>query len=820
MTATTCHSPGWAVLGFSPSTVTFRRAVVLVFMFMGVYTIIALTGVTRIFKYHQLITYSQPLLSSPRSLFQNWNAKDDETASDELSDFHMYNISKSSAAKTWPRPQLHVLIDARHHLEEPINLCRTLLSVVIQGYPPPILVGYRSEIDTEKKEDDKGGENKMASLTGSFLGQALDAMQYTKFQAIEEKGAKTERPENIVVFLGRDQWVQMPAEVTVRRYLQHKEVLSKRLARQYEVLTGRHKDGDPETSTRTDKREGYRLGVLFPASRRKTCFEWDEVCNERYRSNSAKDYDADISTEKDGFPLDFEHRDDILPESSLPVDIHGTFPDPKDQDSAQKHGIPARYQRPRHLSGGAFIGSAGHVELLLKGALERVGWLQHDNGKDGNQVPKSLEKDEEADPLTYLFSEMFFEQEIERTLGKYQADRDLDAPISPGKKDTTKKKRRWSWWWSTEASFLDWLSTATGGKTDQTTTNTPESDPPGKHHPDDSNSSSSTTSSQNYEFGIALDYENRIFQDMAEYIQQDKANSSLRLRINMTRDIHFFSYSVPNLVRSPSQSASHLFDKPLMLPPEMLHPLSPDGKSSPLGLNSAIYNKFLNKILEAAAKVKVALSAEETDQQKLREGGRRRKKIKRSRPEQEEDTDINTEGEEEVEEEEEEEPRIQEIKTTLKITWSSLEWVTNVFVPRGSIPSVLDMSLFAAAAVAVEEEEEDGEQEQGSQNDAPASNILLDSYWHKLWFNQQRKQSHHPMPHQTQQQKQEGNKQGTTTNKWREEDVIPAKYALLDEYRAPNPFIYALEANAWGGEHNNWWNLRGGRGGFWTDQGQ
>ncbi|KAM7216708.1 hypothetical protein V8F06_007938 [Rhypophila decipiens] len=785
MTATT-------VLRFSPSAFAFRKAVVLVFMFMGVYTIIAPTGVTRIFKYHQLVTYSQPLVSSPTSLFQNWTAKDGDLntsplqISDELSDFHMYDMSKSSAAKTWPRPQLHVLIDARHHLEEPINLCRTLLSVVIQGYPPPILVGYRSEIDTEKKENDKWGEHKMASLTGSFLGQTLDAMQYTKFQATEEKGAKTERPENIVVFLGRDQWVQMPAEVTVRRYLQHKEVLSKRLARQYEVLMGRHKDGDPETSPGTDKREEYRLGVLFPASRRKTCFEWDEVCNERYRSNtSTKDYDADNSTEKEGFSLDFERRDDILPESSLPVDIHGTFPDPKDQGSAQKHGIPARYQRPRYLGGGTFIGSAGHVELLLEGALERVGWLQHDNGKDANEVPKSLDEDKDVDPLTYLFSEMFFEQEIERKLRKYQADRDLDAPISPGKKDTTKQKRHWSWW-PGKGSFLDWLKTA------------PEPDTPEKHHPDDSNSSGS---SQNYEFSIGLDYENRIFQDMAEYIQQDK--------VNITKDIHFPSYSVPNLVvRSRSQSASQLFNKPLMLPPEMLHPLSPDGKSSPLGLNSAIYNRFLDKVLEAAAKVKVALSAEEIDQQKLRQEGR--KKIKRSsRPEQEDDSDNTT-----TEGEEEEEPRIQEIQTTLKIPWSSLEWVTNVVVPRGSIPSVLDMSLFAAAASAAEEEEEerDREQEQGHQNDAPAaSKILLDSYWHKLWFNQQQKQSHHPMPHQTQ-QKQEGKRE--------EKVVIPAKYALLDEYRAPNPFIYALEADAWGGEHNNWWNLRGGRGGFWTDQGQ
>lgn len=68
------------------------------------------------------------------------------------------------------------------------------MSIVVQGYPAPILVGYHSE-----------------------LGH-MDTLGL--FRSIRDTIAKPPTATgDIVLWLGRDHWVQLPLEVTVRRFL-------------------------------------------------------------------------------------------------------------------------------------------------------------------------------------------------------------------------------------------------------------------------------------------------------------------------------------------------------------------------------------------------------------------------------------------------------------------------------------------------------------------------------------------------------------------------------------------------------------------------
>ncbi|KAM7209438.1 hypothetical protein V8F20_000176 [Naviculisporaceae sp. PSN 640] len=823
MARATLRRVGWPLSSLPLSALTLRNIFIFVSVSTSLYTILTLAGVADNLKYNQFVTNSQSLVPSSWPFSSHDTAEAHELSkalafpppppSDELSDFHIYNISKShnaNATKTWPRPQLHVLIDARHYYsaEERTSLLRTLLSVVTQGYPPPILIGYRQPDLEGKKED--------VFSTETFLRAALDAVEYAKPQLVEVREGRQDQ-ESIVLFLGRNQWVQMPAEVTVRRFLQHKEVWERRLARAYDFSNssasegsiGHPKDGgDGKQETDVEKRTKYGLGVLFPVSRRKSCAKEDQVCKLGTGGGNG--------TIEHPFGLD--HRDDILPESFLPRDIYGTF---LDNDPT----IPPRYQRPRYLGGGAFIGSVGDVERLFRGALERIDWLKSEEGEERGV---SEERDDgNVDELTYLFSEMFFEQEIER---KRLHELDLISRQSSG--ETTKGKRRWAWHMvgkrGKKRSFLDWFAHVFGGKghaplfIDETS-----------QQQDDK-----TTSSHEYEFGIGLDYESRLFQDMADDLPDKSSDpNNTTTSVQITNDIRYLSYNVPNLVRSPSRSAAHLFLQPLMLPPELLHPLSPNGTSSPFGLNSIIYNN-LDTILEEAKKVKVIPSAEDIDQQKLREQGR--EKIKRQQ-EQGDDSAAaagKTEQADEKEEKEEDDgvDNIQQLAQMMRVPWSSLEFATNIVVPRGSIPSILDMSRFeqlGGPLVPGEEKKPD----ENKDKKIKAARRMLDEHWEKMCFNQ-KKMSRPPSPlpspppppppPQEQQDKHHrrddvDNGGKTTTESVPETEIMtetdPAKYDLLDEYNKPSPFIYALESEAWGGEHNNWWNVRGGRGGFWTDQG-
>ncbi|KAK4455726.1 hypothetical protein QBC34DRAFT_390767 [Podospora aff. communis PSN243] len=205
-------------------------------------------------------------------------------ASEELSD------TAVPVNRTWPHPRFHLLVDSRR---KDANLCKALFSAAIHGYPPPVLVGYR------------GIENMPLDIADLFELALWAISDYRS----HIKG------EDLVMWLGEDSLIQLPADITVRRFLQQKEVVEQRLANAYPDLN-------------------IHQGVLFPAAKRCPY----EYCN---------------TTDSEA-----------LPESSLPRDMYGT--------SQKESFLETKFTRPRYPAPGAFIGKAEHVASLLKASLKAL----------------------------------------------------------------------------------------------------------------------------------------------------------------------------------------------------------------------------------------------------------------------------------------------------------------------------------------------------------------------------------------------------------------------------------------------------------------
>ncbi|KAK3344065.1 hypothetical protein B0T25DRAFT_573029 [Lasiosphaeria hispida] len=186
------------------------------------------------------------------------------------------------------------------------HLCGTIFSAVIQGYPPPVLVGYREE------EGDPLG---FAGLLDAFLRVLSDYRLRV-------------REKDVILWLGSGPWIQLPVEVTIRRYLQQREVINLRLARRYPFMN-------------------IHQGVLFPVA--KSCpYEW---CN-----------DTDVKR--------------VFSESTLPRDTYG----PLEDDLA----TTSKFSRPRFIMPAAFIGEARDIVALLKAALKLSGPNEMD--LDGSSI--------------------------------------------------------------------------------------------------------------------------------------------------------------------------------------------------------------------------------------------------------------------------------------------------------------------------------------------------------------------------------------------------------------------------------------------------
>lgn len=237
---------------------------------------------------------------------------------DALADIHSYD-------KSWERPDLQVLVDAR---VRDLGLCRTLLSTVVQGYPAPILVGYHNE---------------------PLHGDTLDL-----FRSIIKSIVKPPTAEgDIVLWVGRHHWVQLPVEVTVRRFLQHADIIVSTAQRRRH---GKSKGASDVRGLGGGNDTG--LGLIFlPAS--KACI-----------------YDCQNA--------------DMLPESTLPNDLYGPL-----TDRVPCPGL----KRPRFAAPGAFIGTARDVIDSLTDIIDHM------------TANTSTQLDEES-----AWSHLLYQQELHRSI--------------------------------------------------------------------------------------------------------------------------------------------------------------------------------------------------------------------------------------------------------------------------------------------------------------------------------------------------------------------------------------------------------------------
>lgn len=191
--------------------------------------------------------------------------------------------NRQALNKTWSRRDIHVLVDA---WVQDLGLCKTLLSAVVQGYPPPILVGYHNE-------------------PGRW-----DAVEF--FKSIRETMIKPRTGEDdLILWLGRNHWAQLPVDITTRRFLQYANVLAGGM-KQFR----RRKKKDNGTFDGIQQSSGAGQLVLLRAS--KACLS---QC--RYM--------------------------DILLASVLPRDIYGPW--------AEQHGCQD-LRRPQYIAPESFMGRA------------------------------------------------------------------------------------------------------------------------------------------------------------------------------------------------------------------------------------------------------------------------------------------------------------------------------------------------------------------------------------------------------------------------------------------------------------------------------
>jgi len=192
--------------------------------------------------------------------------------------------------KTWPRPRFHTFTDGRIKDAE---LCRALLSAVIQGFPPPVLVGYREKdtIPIDLPALWRAVSNTLSSYKSHIGG------------------------DDVVLWLGKRSWVQLPADVLIRRYLQQIEASTEVLARSY---------GDA----------GVQPRLFFPASK-------------MFDRTSRNDTHAHP-------PL----------QSTLLRDTHNFIPD--------ESLVGTKYVRSRSIISDVFMGEAQDIASFLSAGVELV----------------------------------------------------------------------------------------------------------------------------------------------------------------------------------------------------------------------------------------------------------------------------------------------------------------------------------------------------------------------------------------------------------------------------------------------------------------
>lgn len=206
-------------------------------------------------------------------------------------------------------PSFHLLIPAT---EPNSNLCKTLLSSFVLGYPSPTLINYGKKFDVP---NDLSNGTHIAKIYGvhEFLND----------------NNKVKDDDLILIIDGYDIWFQLPPKLMIERYEMMIDEANDRLRRRYGMVI-QETSGPPSQS------------VLVPKYEQKVFFGADKICWPNQKEDPACA---------------------AVPYSTLPKNIYG----------AETDTDPLSYRnRPRYLNSGTVIGRAADVRAVYDTAMQKV----------------------------------------------------------------------------------------------------------------------------------------------------------------------------------------------------------------------------------------------------------------------------------------------------------------------------------------------------------------------------------------------------------------------------------------------------------------
>lgn len=206
-------------------------------------------------------------------------------------------------------PSFHLLIPAT---QSNSNLCKTLLSSFVLGYPSPTLINYGKKFDVQSDPSN-----------GTHIGKIQGVHKFLN----DPKKVKDD--DLVLIIDGYDIWFQLPPKLMIERFEMMIDEANERLRGRYGMVV-------QETSASLRKRE------LVPKYEQKIFFGADKICWPNQKEDPACA---------------------AVPFSTLPKNIYGAETD-KD---------PLSYRnRPRYLNSGTVIGRAADVRAVYNVAMQKV----------------------------------------------------------------------------------------------------------------------------------------------------------------------------------------------------------------------------------------------------------------------------------------------------------------------------------------------------------------------------------------------------------------------------------------------------------------
>lgn len=339
-------------------------------------------------------------------------------------------------------PSFHLLLPAS---QKTPDLCKTLLSTFVLGYPSPTLINYDKTFSS--------GRSHTAKIRG-----ILDFLS-------NEKNVNDD--DLVLIIDGYDVWFQLPPKLMIERYHLVIEEANKRLRGRYGTVL--HEKSGATGATETVSK--FTQKVLFGA---------DKLC----------------------WPNPLEDPACVaVPYSTLPKNIYGPETD-------QTEG--GFLNRPRYLNSGGLIGPVADIRLIYEIAAKKA--EEQGRGELGDQ---------------FVLGEIFGEQEYQR--------------------ETLRKSSQ-----GTGGKWLEWLSDALGTSDSPLSANITINNMTAKP-------------GHNYEFGIGLDYESRIFQTMT----------------HSAGDIEYVLYNDSSLVTHIQGKHPSLWSRPFSMPTDVQRANPPYSYASP-----------------------------------------------------------------------------------------------------------------------------------------------------------------------------------------------------------------------------------------------